>query len=123
MRTPESGMPPAARSRRTTAAPAAVVPLPSTSPPIVFNTISAVKLSLSASIAYSRCESRREWTVPSVTALAGAFARIAPRASTPCWRSSWSKSAAAASRGSRASRCLRKPPLTTSAESGPDSMP
>ena len=46
MRTPATGTPALRRSRRTTSAPAAVVPWPTACKPIAFSTISAVKLSL-----------------------------------------------------------------------------
>ena len=65
MRTPASGMPAAARSRTTTAAPAAVVPPAPTSAPSVLRIISAAKLSLSRSIPASTAGSGSDSTCAS----------------------------------------------------------
>jgi hypothetical protein len=123
IRAPESGTPAAARSRRTIEAPVAVEPMPAPSAPIAFSTISAVKLSLSAFISRSSTDNLCERMLASSVVFARARPTTASRASIPCARSIWSKSAAAARAGSRASWGPRHARLTTSAESGADSSP
>ena len=99
IRTPRSGTPAAARSRRAIAAPAAVVPPSPTSAPITFSSISAAKLSLSRSISASTSGRDSDSTCASASAASGARPSAAAPAVTPCVRNSRLNAPAAARAG------------------------
>ena len=122
MRTPVIGTRASESACVTTAAPAALVPRPSSVRPSCFKSISAVKLSLSRSMKRSIAPSGGEETLANCSDHSVATAaRTGPATAIPAFSNASRKAVAAASAGERDTMRPTRARSTTRAERGGDS--